>query len=478
MNVLISGFRSFLAVYDVVILVYFLLLCVVYAIKFTLATLEVLAHQKRRAYSGYGDLFASALTPAVTVICPAYNEEAGIVQCVHALLNLRYPDYRVIVINDGSTDGTLPQLRDAFRLRRVDCVYTPDIPTANVRGIYLSPEQPWLTVVDKCNGGKADALNAGINLTRTPLFCSVDADSVLEPDALLHTVKPFVEQPERVAAVGGIIGIANGARIEGGSVVSNRLPRNPLVRFQVLEYLRAYLTGCASGSRTNNLLIISGAFAVYRRDLVAAMGGYRTNIVGEDAELTTHLHRYLRERGTPYAIVAIPDLVCWTEAPETLRVLSRQRRRWHHGLAETLLAHRVLAFNPRYGGLGLTGYPYLLVIELCAPVIEALGYPLLVLSFLTGMLEWRVALLLFGVAASYGIFLSLGALVLDEVGYRYYPGWHDQARLSVTALLEVFGYRQFTVVWRLLGLWDMVSGRHMWGSMERRGLSKPAHSAA
>ena len=463
--------------YDAFVLCYFVLVCAVYFIKLTLASLEVLDHQRRRSYAGHDEVFGSPLTPAITVISPAFNEAAGIIDSIRALFNLRYPHYDVLVINDGSTDATMDVLKREFALRRIDAVYSPRIPTERVRGVYVSTTYPSLTVVDKNNGGKADALNCGINLARTPLFCSVDADSVLDPDALLRGVKPFVDKPEMVVAAGGIIGVANGATIEGGSIIRARLSHVPVVTFQVLEYLRSFLVGCASGSRTNNLLIISGAFALYRRDLVVAAGGYRVGVVGEDAEMTTRLHRYLLERRRPYHLVAIPDLVCWTEVPETLRILGRQRRRWHHGLAETLLAHRRMLLNPRYGSVGLTGYTYLFVVELFAPVVECTGYVLLLLSILLGALDVEMSLLLLAVAIGYGVFLSLGALILEELGYRYYPGWRDLLRLSAFALFECAGYRQLTVFWRLQGLWDVVRRNHTWGVMERKGLSSASRAA-
>lgn len=460
--------------FDDIVLCYFLLVCVVYFIKLTLASLEVLQHQRRRAYSGHAEIFTSPLTPGITIIAPAYNEATGIAQSVRALLNLRYPKYDVLIVNDGSRDETLDVLRREFDLLPIDAPYDPRIPTQPVRAIYSSPHHANLTVVDKDNGGKADALNCGINLTRTPLFCTVDADSVLDPNALLLAVKPFLDDPMKVMAVGGIVGVANGTDIAGGSVLSMRLSRKPIVMFQTLEYLRSYLTGYASGSRTNNLLIISGAFAVYRRDVILEIGGYKVNTIGEDAELTTRLHRHLRERRRPGYLVAIPDLVCYTDVPETIKVLANQRRRWHHGLVETLWSHRRLLFNPAYGSLGLTGYPYLFIIEMLAPLIEGTGYLMLLLSLVLGVFDAQMSLLLTAVAFTFGIFLSLGSVVLEEIGYRYYPRLRDILRMAAFVVIENLGYRQMTVVYRLLGVWDVLRGNHAWGTMQRTGLGTAA----
>jgi cellulose synthase/poly-beta-1,6-N-acetylglucosamine synthase-like glycosyltransferase len=352
---------------------------------------------------------------------------------------------------------------------RVDPRY---IETAHVREVYRSRRNGALTVVDKENGGKADALNAALNFAENPLVCAVDADAILEPDALLRVVKPFLDDPADVAAVGGIIRIANGCTIEDGRVVDIRLPRSHLVGLQVMEYLRAYLIGRTGWSEVNGLLIISGAFGLFRRDAVLAAGGYDTTTVGEDAELVVRLHRRYQEAGRPYRIAFVPDPVCWTEAPESLRVLGRQRRRWQRGLWQTLSRHRRMAFDPRYGVPGTLAYPYQLLFEAFGPLVEAFGYVTLLVSVLLGLLDVEFAVLFLTIAVLYGWLVSSASVLLEEVAFRRYRTWSDIARLLAYALFENAGYRQLHTWWRLTGIVDVFRGGVSWGDMERRGLGR------
>lgn len=462
--------REVVTVYGDLIFGYFVFVSVVYVALVVISSVTVAQHIRGERYAGLDDIFTSPLTPGISLLVPAYNEEAGIVESVRSLLNLRYPHYEVIVVNDGSKDATVEVLKREFELRRVDAVYAPRIVTAQVRGIYYSPAEPFLTVVDKANGGRSDAINCGINLARCPLICTVDADSVLEPDALLWAVKPFVDEPELVVAAGGGIGVANGVIIERGSVTQVRLPRSPLAMFQVVEYFRAFLAGRTTWSRLNSLMIISGAFGIFRRDLVLELGGYRLDTVGEDAELTAHIHQHLSERRIPYKIAFVSEVCCWTEAPESLRVLRSQRRRWHKGLAEFLWMHRGLC-NPRYGAIALLGYPYFALIEFLGPVVEAMGYVIFTVSLLLGLGNEAQALLLLVLTLGYGVLITAGTLMLEEFSYHHYTRWNDMLRLFLFAFLESFGYRQLTVLWRLEGLLDLIRRKKGWGVMERKGLS-------
>lgn len=467
-------FFAFVRWYNIVMLIYFVVVVAFYFVMtFTSLAIE-LRRQRDLPQGGEEEVFTSSLTPGISVLAPAYNEELNIAESVRGLLKLRYPNYEVIVVNDGSKDDTIGVLKREFALRRIDAVYDAVIPTAKVRDIYISPQDTRLLVVDKANGGKADALNCGLNLSNMPLFCSVDADSLLEPDALLQVARPMVECPERVVAVGGAVRIANGATIERGEITDVRFPRRALPAFQVIEYLRAFLAGRTSFSAINCLLIISGAFGLFRRDLALAVGGYRLGTVGEDAELVVRLHRYLRAKKQPYRMIFIARPVCWTEAPESLRVLGRQRRRWHRGLAETLWLHKRLAFNPRYGLVGLLGYPYFLLVEFLAPIVEAMGYIMVPLMFIFHLVDPVFAFLLLALAFICGISFSTGALLIEEIAYHRYSRWSELARMVGFAILENFGYRQLTVHWRLQGVWDLIRGNHSWGDMSRKGLTTTA----
>ncbi len=406
--------------------------------------------------------------PPITLISPAFNEEATMEEAVRSLLSLNYPDYEVLVCNDGSTDKTLEVMTEAFNLEPVDRVPMGDIPTATVRGVYRSRRYPNLWMIDKENGGKADALNAGINLCRSALFCAMDADTILERDSLLRIVRPFLEDSSTVAA-GGIIRVANGCRIRKGIVEEVGLPRNFLARFQVLDYLRAFLSGRMGWDALDSTLIVSGAFGVFDRSLVVKVGGYSTDTVGEDMELVVRLHRHCRETRTPYKIGFGPDPVAWTECPETIRVLGRQRDRWQRGLMESLLKHRVMLLNPRYGRLGLLAYPYFFFLEMIGPMVEGLGYISFLLTLLAGKASLPYVIAFLSVALALGIVLSISAVCLEELAFRRYPTKKDLILLFLIAALENLGYRQMNTYWRVRGTISGLRGKRGWGVMTRRG---------
>jgi len=406
--------------------------------------------------------------PPITLISPAYNEEATLEEAVRSLLSLNYPDFEVLVCNDGSTDGTLEFLTQRFNLEPVDRVPMGEIPTAPVRGTYRSRRYKNLWVLDKENGGKADALNAGINYCRSALFCAMDADTLLERDSLLRVVRPFLEDSSTVAA-GGIIRIANGCTIKQGQVEKVGLPQNLLARFQVLEYLRAFLSGRMGWDALDSTLIVSGAFGIFDRSLVVATGGYSTDTVGEDMELVVRLHRHCRENKVPYKIGFVPDPVAWTECPETLAGLGRQRDRWQRGLLESLLRHRVMLLNPRYGRLGVLAYPYFFFLEMLGPLVEGLGYVSFLVTLLAGRASTLYVIGFLGVAIVLGIVLSISAVCLEEVTFRRYPRKSDLVLLFIIGVLENFGYRQLNTLWRVRGTLSGILGKRGWGVMTRKG---------
>lgn len=458
-----------LRVLAVAALAYFAVLNALYLIFTAIAWRAIVHHRRERMYSAVDEAFASPLTPPISVLLPAYNEETWIVESVRSLLALHYPEHEVVVVNDGSLDGTMDRLRDAFELAPVRKALRDALPSAPVRGVYASRRHPELWVVDKENGGKADALNCGVNAARHPYVCAVDADAMLEEDALLRVAKPVLDDPERVAATGGIVRIANGCTIEHGRVVSVGVPKNRLAAMQVVEYFRAFLVGRTGWSRLGSLLIISGAFGLFNRSVVEAVGGWSTRTVGEDVELVMRLHRYLRERGEEYRIEFVPDPVCWTEAPEDLRTLSRQRRRWQRGLTEALWRHRRLVGNPRYGGLGTVAIPYFLVFEVLGPAFELLGYPVVLAAYFLGVVSFAFLGAFFTMSLLLGVLLSISALGLEEISFRRHVRGRDAASLLVFAVLENFGYRQLNDVWRVQAFYDMARRRHQWGEMRRSG---------
>jgi cellulose synthase/poly-beta-1,6-N-acetylglucosamine synthase-like glycosyltransferase len=405
--------------------------------------------------------------PPVSLLVPAYNEEATIAASVRSLLQLDYPEFEIVVINDGSKDGTLAELSREFALQPFPEAYRRRVACQEIRGIYRSTRHPNLRVIDKLNGGKADALNAGINASRYPLFCAVDADSILQRDSLSKVVQPFLEDP-RTIATGGTIRIANGCRISGGFLTEVGLPKSLLARFQIIEYLRAFLFGRLGWSPLNAVLIVSGAFGLFRKSAVVEAGGYRTDTVGEDMELIARLHRINRLRGRPYRITYVPDPICWTEAPETLKVLRSQRTRWQRGLAESLSMNSQLLFHIRSGPVGWLAFPFFILFELLGPVVEMVGYALLILGTILGLFSWQAFETFMFVALTFGLLLSVSALLLEELSFRLYPKQEQLAWLFLVAVAENFGYRQLVAFWRLQGLlrWIFRVRQH-WGEMTR-----------
>jgi cellulose synthase/poly-beta-1,6-N-acetylglucosamine synthase-like glycosyltransferase len=463
-DVTLGWYTSFILVFFFAINSYYLVLTVAGFWRTLLVFREVRRPDQRR-------LLRSPLTPPVTILAPAFNEESNVVENVRSLLMIDYPLFEVVLVNDGSKDRTLGRLVDAFDLRRSARSFERILRCKPIRGIYESATYPNLVVVDKENGGKADALNAGLNLSLYPIFCAIDADSILEPDALLRLVRPFVDAPGVTIAAGGVVRVANGSEIHSGRVHRVQLPRRPLPLIQIVEYLRAFLFGRMGWSTGNTLLVISGAFGLFEKRAAVAAGGYATDSVGEDMELVVRMHRQRRERRQPYRIGFVPDPICWTEVPESLRVLRRQRTRWQRGLIDTLIRHRSMLCRPRYGTVGMIALPGFFMFEMLAPLIEMSGYVLLLILWAMGLLDLSVAGTFFVLAIMYTVLVSALAVLLEDIAFRRYASVRDLGRLLIAAVLENFGFRQLTVWWRVRAFWEYLRGDLSWGAMERRGVS-------
>lgn len=462
---------------DQVVLFYYAGLCLCYLVLFTAALLDTLRHHRWVHTLPLQRLASSPLAPPVAVLVPAHNEAAGIVQSVSSLLELDYPAFEVIVVNDGSTDNTLAFLQRAFGLVRLDFSYRPRIPTAPVREVYASPQRFRLLVCDKEQGGKGDALNAGLNLCRSAYFCTVDADAVLERDALLRVMLPIFND-RSVVASGGIVRAANGCRFHRGRLQEVHLPSHPLEILQVIEYLRAFLWGRQGWSALRALMIISGAFGVFRRDVAVEIGGFRKETVGEDMDLVVRLHRHLRDQREAYGICFVPDPICWTEVPSSVTGLSRQRRRWQRGLGQVLWHSRGMLLHPRYGRLGWLAFPYQLLYELLGPVVETAGLLAVALSAVLGLLNREYFVHLFLFAYLFGTFISMAAVFLEDLSYHRYRRGRELALLLLFALVEHFPYRQLVNLFRLQGILDFLRGETRWGQSGRRGFAEARPAAA
>ncbi|MBA2637425.1 MAG: glycosyltransferase family 2 protein [Solirubrobacterales bacterium] len=455
---------------QVAVLVYFVMCNAFLLLLLASSALSMARHRLEAWHEGRLRLLGSEAAPRISLVAPAFNEALTVSQSVRSLLTLSYPQLEVVLVNDGSSDSTIDVLRRDFDLVQVKTVYRRRLHAAPVRAIYRSTTSSGLVVVDKDNGGKADALNAGLNVATGELVCAIDADTVIEPDGLLRMVRPFLLH-DGVVAAGGTIRAANGCTIRGGRVIAARAPRGLLAGIQAVEYERAFLAGRLGWNRLGGNLIVSGAFGLFRREATIAAGGYEHATVGEDMELVARLRRHARDRGLPDRVEFIPDPVAWTEVPESLRGLGRQRDRWHRGLADVLWRHRAAIGRPRYGTLGLVALPYFLLVELFGPVVEAAGLVGLVAGLLTGTLSWPFSVLFFLAAYALGLVVTVFALVLDECTYRGYGGLRERLRLFGFALLEPFGYRQLTTLWRLRGLVKFLRGRTDWGEMTRTGFT-------
>lgn len=459
-----------LGAFDLGVFMYFLAINTLYLAFSFVAFFKLIQHRRQWTARALEIVMRSPATPAISIIAPAYNEAATIEESLRSLLLLSYPKFEVIVVNDGSKDKTLDTMIGAFGLLTAPAAYAQPLATKEVRGVYRSLDNPDLVVIDKANGGKADAINAGINAARHPLVCVIDADSILEDLALTRAVLPFVEDPTTIAA-GGIIRIVNGCTVDAGRVVTIAPPTSWLARFQVVEYLRAFLSGRVAMSAMNALLIISGAFGIFRRDAVVDAGGFRHDTIGEDMELVTRLHRRYRDRREPYRITFQPDPVCWTEAPETTKILASQRNRWQRGTCQVLSYHIGMA-RPRYGAVGWFAIPYYVVFEAAGPIIEVLGYLVTLLGWAFGLLDITYAQLLFLVAVVFGSVISLTSVLLEEVSFRRYPKTRHLLLFAACGILENFGYRQLTTWWRLRGVIDFFRNKQGWGVMTRKGFDK------
>jgi cellulose synthase/poly-beta-1,6-N-acetylglucosamine synthase-like glycosyltransferase len=457
--------------YQQFLLAYFAVLNLLYAVFGYLGLRSVMVYSRELPEVALKDLLEQEFYKPVTILVPAHNEEAGIVPSIRSMLSLHYPEFEVIVANDGSTDATLARMIEAFALVEVPQIYRRKLDTLPVRGVYRSLRHPNLTVIDKERGGRADAMNAAINVARFPLVCQVDADSVLDAEALLRASRLFIED-ETVVGVGGTVRPINGAAVREGQVEAVSLPGRWIERFQVLEYARAFFTGRAGWSTFGALLIISGAFGVFRRETLLEVGGYETDTVTEDMELVMKLHRHYRSARKPYRLIFTPDPICWTEVPSDLGTLRRQRNRWHRGLLETLWRYRSMTLNLRYGAVGMVGLPYFWLFEALAPVIEVTGYVMLPVVFLLGIADPAFVGLFLLLAVMYGILLSEMAVGIETMLLSRYPRLRDRLKLFAAAFLEFAGYHQILAVERFLAAFQIKRRRGLWGRMRRSGATQ------
>ncbi len=459
--------------------IYFGVINTVYSVLLALALFVIFRHLRRIKYSAYKELTISSETPPVTILIAMHNEERVVLRSIRSALATEYPFFEVIIVNDGSTDETLQIVIDTFGLKKIDRVYRTFLKTKPVKGFYYSLETPNLLVIDKEQGGKADALNCGINVSRSPFFCSLDADSLLEKDALIRVMTPLLESNVPVIASGGIVRIINGLRLSDGITIEEiDLPDNTLLLFQIVEYIRGFLFGRVGWDSLRALLILSGTFSLFQKASVVEAGGFMVGNVAEDMDMVVRLHRHMLKKKKPYRIRFVSDPICWTEAPDDLKMLGRQRRRWHLGLIQTIFQNREMMFNPRFGKIGMAVLPYYVIFEILGPVIEVLGYLFVIISFFLGILSLDFLLLFLTLAIFYGVFLSTASIFLEELTFKRYPKWSHLFRLLLYGVLENFGYRQINSFWRFEALIQYLAGKRKWELVQKKGMKDPAKAGA
>ena len=435
---------------------------------------EMDTYLNKNSFTDYSLLAASQYAPSITILAPAFNEGKTIIENVRSLLSIYYSDLEVVIVNDGSTDNSLELLIEAYELKRVEHFVTYQIPTKEVKAVYKSKNPVFgkLVVIDKVNGGKADALNVGVNFASNDYLLCIDVDCILEHDALLKMIKPFLEQTnKKTIASGGVVRIANSCIVKEGRLLDVKVPKKYLPRMQSLEYIRSFILGRMAWSKLNGLMLISGALGAFDKEIVIKAGGYNHDTVGEDMELVVRMRRYMEEKKIDYNVTYIPDPLCWTEGPESFRVLGRQRNRWARGTYETLKIHRKMFFNPKYHLMGVLSYPYWYFFEFYAPIIEFLGFIFFFLFAVAGLIEWYFFFIYLSLVVLFGYLYSVFGIYMEIITYNKYKRRSEITSLILTALTEPFYYHPFIVWCAMKGYYYLLTANKGWGEMTRVGFT-------
>ncbi len=468
-------FHAIITLFETAILLYAISIFVAYLILSIISGKELLKFFHSEKITNYDAILSSPFAPTISIIAPAYNESLTIVENIRALLSLYYPNFEIIIVNDGSKDDTLNKTINAYELEKVPYVVDYKIKCKEILDIYKSKKKALnnLTILNKINGGKADALNAGINIAKSQYFIAIDVDSIIDPYALQKLVLPFLtETDKRVIATGGVIRIANSCKIKDGQLIEINVPDDFLPRCQVIEYNRAFLLGRLAWSRLDGLLLISGALGLFDKEIAIACGGYYPETVGEDMEIVVRMRKYMAVRKEKYKVVYIPEPLCWTEAPSDLKILGRQRNRWTRGTIDTLFLHKYLFFNPKFGIMGMLSFPYWVFFEWLAPIIETAGILYFILIALFGYPNWSFFSVTLFFVYIFSVSFSTYAILFDHLIFHRYTKRSMIFKLLITSWIEPFFYHPMVTYWALRGNWDyFIHKKKAWGSMTRQGFS-------
>lgn len=442
----------------------------IYAIIFFISTvysiIELYEFNLKKRFKNTINIYdKKSYTPA-SILVPAYNEEKTILKCIDSLLSLDYPEYEIVVINDGSKDKTLDVLVNRFNLKKVERPIRRLIRCKETIDVYEGFEKVNITLINKENGGKADALNMGINASKYPLFLTLDADSILQKDSLINIVIPFMEN-ENTIAVGGNVKISNKVLLESGVVKKNSLPKKWLVIFQIIEYYRVFLTTRVWFNKFNGNLIISGAFGLFKKKAVINVGGYNSNSIGEDMELVMKLHSFNKKNENKYSIQYTPNAICWSQAPEKIRDLKSQRKRWHMGLMQSLFEHKYIFLNLKYGVVGVFSFLYYLVYEMLSCLIEICGAIFVTISYFTGFINLKFFITFMCIYMLYSTLISISSIFLEEYFFDTNLRVKDKLKLMLFSFLEAFGYRQICSLFRIVAIFTYRKKKNQWGEIER-----------
>lgn len=411
--------------------------------------------------------------PGVTFIVPAHNEEITIVESVYSFLETKYQNIQVVVIDDGSSDHTSQNLINEFEMIPASIKRHSQLSPSKNHTIFKSTIYSNLLLVKRLNGGKAAAINLGLDYANTPYVCTVDADTIVEKDALTKAIRPFLLHKDSLLGVAGTLRIANGARLLHRGSVEGHLGGSNLVLFQVLEYIRAFYIGRIGWDHFDGTTLLSGAFSVFKREPLVEIGGFDPTSITEDLEVTIRLRNHFgnSRKGPRFKVIGEP--VAWTQAPETLGDLRRQRIRWQRGLVSVLRNNWKLFLNPRYGVVGLFAIPYMVLFEWLGPFFEVAGYAVVLLGLYHQVILFDIFLSFFFGGLAYSILLTLLSIHVEESNYARHPNFkRDWTMFLFAAIFDNIGYRQLLSLLRLQAMIEILYKPARWGTHERKGILK------